>query len=527
MADYSLTGNANWSAIKASLNNGDRIVADGLGAWVLTLDEDPALTGIDFVSAAGAYVAIGTPATVTLSGWIIRATSNHGITVGSGKTATGPLSVYGSSTTADKYGCRITSGGAVGTVTAYGGSAASSPGITVSSGASATTITATGAAAVASYGAWILMGGSATTVTATAGGTSGAHGCNNSGNIGTLTATGSATNGAWGCANYGAVGTATSVGGSASGSHGLVNYGGGKCTSNTGNTSGAFGLDNYGIALSDVRNRVGDYAVRRSAGTLILYGGTSTTGVTGTAGDLFYIPTPANTVSAISVMGETGTYPTTATTQAADAAIVTTGKANVVSGVQFTFGASSSDAGTYPTTATTQAADAATLEAQKAYLLATKTITFGASSVVGTLAVGNVLSTVTGGTYVVPVQNTVLQVADGGTAYGAASAVQGTLTLPAAANVWYGSGTYGIAGTGTTPTKRASSITNCTAPNVRNGVAIDDVTGTNVGGGFNTDPGVANVRNGQAYTILNVAKSGTLDVAENNTTNGGGIGIGI
>jgi hypothetical protein len=201
-------------------------------------------------------------------------------------------------------------------------------------------------------------------------------------------------------------------------------------------------LDNFGLALSDVRNRVGDYAVRRSRGLLILYGGTSTTGITGTAGDLLYIPEPANVVSAISVMGETGTY---------------------------------------PTTATTQAADAATLEAQKAYLLATKTITFGASSVVGTLAVGNVLSTVTGGTYVVPVQNTVLSVADGGTAYGAASAVQGTLTLPAAANVWYGTGTYGIAGTGTTPTKRASSITNCTATNIKNGVTIDDVTGTLVG----------------------------------------------
>jgi hypothetical protein len=55
---------------------------------------------------------------------------------------------------------------------------------------------------------------------------------------------------------------------------------------------------------------------------------------------------------------------------------------NVVNGVaRYTDGST----GTYPTTATTQAADAATLEAEKAYLLATKTITFGASSVVGTL----------------------------------------------------------------------------------------------------------------------------------------------
>lgn len=56
----------------------------------------------------------------------------------------------------------------------------------------------------------------------------------------------------------------------------------------------------------------------------------------------------------------------------------------------------------------------------------------------------------------------------------------GTLTLPAAANVWYGSGAYGVGGTGSTPSKRASSITNCVAGNVKNGVAIDNVTGTYV-----------------------------------------------
>ena len=60
------------------------------------------------------------------------------------------------------------------------------------------------------------------------------------------------------------------------------------------------------------------------------------------------------------------------------------------------------------------------------------------------------------------------------------------------------------------------------AGNIKNGVVVGGVTGTNVGTGFNTDPGVANVRNGQAYTILNVAKSGTLDVAEDSTTDGGG-----
>ena len=138
-------------------------------------------------------------------------------------------------------------------------------------------------------------------------------------------------------------------------------------------------------------------------------------------------------------------------------------------------------AGTYPLTATTQAADAAILEAEKAYLLATKTITFGASSVVGTLAVGNVLTAVTGGTYVVPVVGQVLAPAQGGTAYGAGSGTSGTLTfadttyvlstapdygiagtggaktatLPATSVVlteaWGGPATYGVAGTGSTP----------------------------------------------------------------------------
>ena len=54
-------------------------------------------------------------------------------------------------------------------------------------------------------------------------------------------------------------------------------------------------------------------------------------------------------------------------------------------------------------------------------------------------------------------------------------------TLPTASNVWTGTGTYGYSDSLTTPTKRASSITNCTAGNVKNGVVIDDVTGTYIG----------------------------------------------
>jgi hypothetical protein len=375
MADYALTGNANWSAIKASLSNNDRIVADGLGAHVLTLDEDPALTGIDFVSAAGAYIAIGTPATVTLSGWKIRATTNHGITVGSGKTVTGPFTAYGSTTTASKHGCTVSSGGAIGTVTANGGTQTGAYGMNITGGGTATTVTCTGGSGSTAYG--MFSQGTVTTATSNAGSGSGAHGCrnnttgyigtatNNGGStadvvgcqndafIATSTNTGGSASGAHGCTNYGSIVTSTNVGGSASGAHGCFNSSGAiQCTSNTGNTSGAFGLDNWGVALSDVRNRVGDYAVRRSRGLLILYGGTSTTGITGTAGDLLYIPTPANTVDGVSVMGESGTYPTTATTNAAR-----------------------------------DAANAATLEAVKASLKNRTTVTFGASSVTGTLPV--------------------------------------------------------------------------------------------------------------------------------------------
>lgn len=54
----------------------------------------------------------------------------------------------------------------------------------------------------------------------------------------------------------------------------------------------------------------------------------------------------------------------------------------------------------------------------------------------------------------------------------------GTLTLPAEANTWYGSGAYGVGGNGSTPSKRASSIANCSAGNVKDGVSIDDVAGT-------------------------------------------------
>jgi hypothetical protein len=73
----------------------------------------------------------------------------------------------------------------------------------------------------------------------------------------------------------------------------------------------------------------------------------------------------------------------------------------------------------------------------------------------------------------------------------------GTLTLPAASDVWHAASAYGVGGSGSTPSKVASSITNCTAANVADGVSIDDVTGTLQSG---IDPGdivaAAHVRHG-------------------------------
>ncbi len=101
--------------------------------------------------------------------------------------------------------------------------------------------------------------------------------------------------------------------------------------------------------------------------------------------------------------------------------------------------------GEYPTTAATQAADAAILEAEKAFLLATKTITFGASNVIGTLAVANVLEAVTGGTYHAPAAAEVISSA----VFGPASGTAGTydVTNVSAGNIKDGVSIGGVAGT--------------------------------------------------------------------------------
>lgn len=75
-----------------------------------------------------------------------------------------------------------------------------------------------------------------------------------------------------------------------------------------------------------------------------------------------------------------------------------------------------------------------------------------------------------------------------GKGYGVADEAQPT--LPAAADVWYGTGTYGYASGLSTPAMRASDITvtngdaaTLTAPDIVSGVVVDDVTGSASGGG--------------------------------------------
>lgn len=75
-----------------------------------------------------------------------------------------------------------------------------------------------------------------------------------------------------------------------------------------------------------------------------------------------------------------------------------------------------------------------------------------------------------------------------GKGYGVADEAEPT--LPAAGDVWYGTGTYGYASGLSTPAMRASDITvtngdaaTLTAPDIVSGVVVDDVTGSASGGG--------------------------------------------
>ena len=405
---YTLSGNANWSAIKASIANYWMIKAGG--AYTLTLDEDPALTNIGFEgNGQSGLIAIGTPSTVTLNGWALSPYNVACLTIGTGKTVTGPVTAYGCISSTSHPCISISSGGALGSGVGYGGTGASNRGILVNSGAllttgvgfgsnstqdvqginvlagstagtitgtggtagtiaygasiagsvttvigygapstvacpgvnlaatntvtnvtgtgggfagatgvnitsgSAANVTGTGSATVAAVGVIVSSGVSITNATCTAGGAFGANGLLLSVDsvIANITAAGSSTAGTRGCYNNGGVirgGTAT--GGTVSNSPGIVNYGSCYNVVCSGNTAGAYGLANYGMVVLDARNLSG-YAVSRpdAAGVMILFGGTSQTAITGTAGIIRFIPTAAQTQSGVAVLEETGTGP--------------------------------------------------------------------------------------------------------------------------------------------------------------------------------------------------------------------------
>lgn len=109
----------------------------------------------------------------------------------------------------------------------------------------------------------------------------------------------------------------------------------------------------------------------------------------------------------------------------------------------------------------------------------------------------------------------------------------GTLTLPAEADVFFGTGDYGVGGTGSTPAMRASDIASCEAGNIKKDVIIDDVTGTYEGsgggstifaGGYlmlegprtyaSVTPGSSDLSNYQNIRYIQVAASGTVNVTD-------------
>ncbi|OPZ92910.1 MAG: hypothetical protein BWY72_02497 [Bacteroidetes bacterium ADurb.Bin416] len=85
----------------------------------------------------------------------------------------------------------------------------------------------------------------------------------------------------------------------------------------------------------------------------------------------------------------------------------------------------------------------------------------------------------------------------------------GTATLPTASNVKTGSGTYGVGGTGSTPSLTVPSLAN-----TKIGVAGDGGTGTYDGSDRWTDPGEGNVRLSTAYKANSTSnnKTGTVVV---------------
>ena len=168
----------------------------------------------------------------------------------------------------------------------------------------------------------------------------------------------------------------------------------------------------------------------------------------------------------------TPSYQTTATTQAADSGIVNTNKASILTSCTIVFG-SNSVTGTYNAGSDYTAGQAAQLLTDQASVTSVKSHLdsgYSACGITGTLDISTytLKSGVVDASYVLTGHNN----------YSGGSA--GSLTLPNASDLWY-QVQCGVGGTSVTGTKRASSISNCSPPNVKAGVQVDDVLGSYTG----------------------------------------------
>lgn len=258
MASFNLTSNTTWSAFIAAnptMTNGDQIVATG--AYTLTLDVNPSLTDITFnpiSNSVSALLALGAVSTYTLQNWTLTPYNVTCLTIGNGKTVTGPIMIWGAISSTSKPGCVVSSGGTLTTATGRGGLGSGNHGISVSSGGTLTTGTGQGSTYTNSvYGINAASGSTCGTITGT-GGTagSGAYGANISGSVTTVIGYGAvSTNPAFGV-NLNATNAVTSVtgtGGGIAGATGVSIANSNTVTSVTG--TGSSTVAAIGVAITN------------------------------------------------------------------------------------------------------------------------------------------------------------------------------------------------------------------------------------------------------------------------------------
>jgi hypothetical protein len=259
LADYSLTGSANWSAIKAAVEAvaaPRRIVPTG--AWTLTLNEQPAFA-CEFDAAGTAATMAAIAGSYNLTGWTIRAgnAAAPGMTIASGVSVTGAV-FYGGTAIAGSFGASITSGG------------------------SGTGCTFTGGSSQYAYGANLVTGGALFDCSVTGGSGQFAYGLNVAGGVAIRpTAQGGIHAAAYGLYNQGAV-------------HDLRTL-----------DSITTPVANVAMCTAKAANLAGIVTRNGAASTIIIFGNTNK--VTGAAGSLLYCPTPADVRLGASILDELGT----------------------------------------------------------------------------------------------------------------------------------------------------------------------------------------------------------------------------